>query len=166
MAMPGIGNVVGGWAAGKVADMVDPNWVTQEEAQAAQKRVDQAHQDAIQQMAKLGQSYDQSVTRLNSAQPPEFPAVPGAERRQDGQNVEVGGSTGGGGGTGGSGHGTDAHVDAAVRPPDGAHDAAGPPGADRARPGAHHAVPVHRPDAEHRHRPRTDDADLADPAGR
>ncbi|WP_344626782.1 hypothetical protein, partial [Kitasatospora arboriphila] len=103
MAMPGIGNVVGGWAAGKVADMVDPNWVTQEEAQAAQKRVDQAHQDAIQQMAKLGQSYDQSVTRLNSAQPPEFPAVPGAERRQDGQNVEVGGSTGGGGGTGGSG---------------------------------------------------------------
>ncbi|WP_431678752.1 WXG100 family type VII secretion target [Kitasatospora sp. KL5] len=102
--MPGIGNVVGGWAADKVANMVDSDWVTEAEAQAARKRIDQAHQDAIQQMSKLGQSYDQSVTRLNSAQPPEFPPVPGAEGRHGGQNVDVGGGTGGVG-SGGSGSG-------------------------------------------------------------
>ncbi|WP_052391376.1 WXG100 family type VII secretion target [Streptomyces sp. NRRL B-24484] len=103
MAMPGIGSVVGGWAADKVAGMVDSDWVTEEQAQAAQKRVDQAHQDAIQQMAKLGQSYDQSVTRLNSAEPPVFPPPPGSETGGS-ENVPVGGGTGGtGGGSGGSG---------------------------------------------------------------
>ncbi|PBC79663.1 hypothetical protein BX265_4474 [Streptomyces sp. TLI_235] len=103
MAMPGVGNLVGGWAADKVAGMVDSDWVTQEQAQAAQKRVDQAHQDAIQQMAKLGQSYDQSVTRLNSVEPPVFPPPPGSNSGGS-ENVPVGGGTGGtGGGTGGSG---------------------------------------------------------------
>ncbi|WP_405013179.1 WXG100 family type VII secretion target [Kitasatospora sp. NBC_01539] len=102
MALPGIGTVVGGWAAGKVADMVDSDWVTPEEANAAQTRINQAHADATQQMAKLGQSYDQSISRLSQAQPPIFPPPPGADISRGGsENVSVGGGSTGGG-TGGS----------------------------------------------------------------
>ncbi|KDN85345.1 WXG100 family type VII secretion target [Kitasatospora cheerisanensis] len=104
--VPGVGTVIGGWAAGKVADMVDSDWVTPEEAQAAQRRVEQAHNEAVQQMTRLSQAYEQSTTRLNSVQPPEFPPLPGDNRHEQGlENVPVGGGDGGGSGRGPGGGG-------------------------------------------------------------
>ncbi|OKJ06071.1 WXG100 family type VII secretion target [Kitasatospora sp. CB01950] len=75
--IPGVGGAIGSWGANKIADMVDSDWVTKDEAQAAQRRVEQAHTEAIQQMTKLTQAYEQSTTRLNSVPPPMFPPLPG-----------------------------------------------------------------------------------------
>ncbi|MFI9786173.1 WXG100 family type VII secretion target [Kitasatospora sp. NPDC051984] len=103
--IPGVGAGIGSWAAGKIADAVDSDWVTPAEAKAAQQRVNQAHNEAIQQMNKLAQAYQQSTMQLNAVQPPVFPPLPGKGEHEGSVDVPIGGdggSTGrnpGGGGT-------------------------------------------------------------------
>ncbi|MFF0298255.1 WXG100 family type VII secretion target [Kitasatospora sp. NPDC004614] len=105
--IPGVGAGIGSWAAGKIADAVDSDWVTPDEAKAAQQRVNQAHNEAVQQMNKLAQAYQQSTMQLNSVQPPVFPPLPGGGGEHGDGSVDVpidggGGSTGrnpGGGST-------------------------------------------------------------------
>ncbi|MFJ6212627.1 WXG100 family type VII secretion target [Streptomyces sp. NPDC092296] len=119
------GALVGGAVADRAMKAVDSDWVTADEAKAAQTRVDSAHQQAIAQMEKLGQSYEMSTDIMSSATVPKFPPTPESlmpPRPLDyGQSVDVpvggtsstrpsGRSTGGGGkvtgttgGTGGSG---------------------------------------------------------------
>ncbi|MGW4380270.1 WXG100 family type VII secretion target [Kitasatospora sp. NPDC004531] len=96
--IPGVGGAIGSWGANKIADMVDSDWVTKEEAQAAQRRVEQAHNEAVQQMTRLTQAYEQSTTRLNSVPPPVFPPLPeGTGGRTDLVDVPIGGDGGGAG---------------------------------------------------------------------
>ncbi|MFJ1794849.1 WXG100 family type VII secretion target [Kitasatospora griseola] len=91
----GIGGSAGRWAAGEVAGFVDSDWVTPAQAQAAQQRVDQAHNEAIQEMTKLTQTYDQSITQLNALVPPTFPPPPGGEAwHDDSVDVSVGDGNG------------------------------------------------------------------------
>ncbi|MFG2693750.1 WXG100 family type VII secretion target [Kitasatospora sp. NPDC048407] len=97
--IPGVGAGIGSWAAGKIADAVDSDWVTPAEAKAAQQRVNQAHNEAIQQMNKLAQAYQQSTMQLNSVQPPVFPPLPSDTTDRGNWSsvpVEVGGGTSGG----------------------------------------------------------------------
>ncbi|MFJ5234554.1 WXG100 family type VII secretion target [Kitasatospora sp. NPDC088391] len=110
--MPGAGTVLGGMFGDKVAHMVNSDWVTEDQARAASDRVFEAHQEAITQMERLGQSYEHVSTQLNSAQPPVFPPPPGAQvtgspHEAGLQNVPIGGggTGGGGGGYGGGGGG-------------------------------------------------------------
>lgn len=103
----------------------DPTWVSSAEAQAAQKRVEVAHQEAIHQMEKLGQAYEAATTKLNGLKLPELPGTGGPGAVDGGDEVSVGG----GGGRGGSGGGS-------VRSPkvDGGSGSYGPPsGGDRNR---------------------------------
>ncbi|MEV7121371.1 WXG100 family type VII secretion target [Kitasatospora griseola] len=93
--IPGVGAGIGSWGANKIADAVDSDWVTPAEAKAAQQRVAQAHNEAIQQMNKLAQAYEQSTTQLNSVQPPVFPPLPGDKfNRDDSVDVSVGDGNG------------------------------------------------------------------------
>ncbi|KIQ62212.1 hypothetical protein TR51_24110 [Kitasatospora griseola] len=91
----GIGGSAGRWAAGEVAGFVDSDWVTPAQAQAAQQRVDQARNEAVQQMTKLTQAYEQSITELNALEPPVFPQPPGGEAwHDDSVDVSVGDGNG------------------------------------------------------------------------
>ncbi|MFF2628783.1 WXG100 family type VII secretion target [Kitasatospora griseola] len=81
----GIGGSAGRWAAGEVAGFVDSDWVTPAQAQAAQQRVDQAHNEAIQEMTKLTQAYDESIRRLKALVPPTFPPPPPPPRPPGGE---------------------------------------------------------------------------------
>ncbi|MFD8480965.1 WXG100 family type VII secretion target [Kitasatospora sp. NPDC059673] len=93
--IPGVGAGLGSWAADQVADAVDSDWVTSAEAKAAQQRVAQAHNEAIQQMNKLAQAYEQSTTQLNAVQPPVFPPLPDGKAWHDGSvDVPIGGGDG------------------------------------------------------------------------
>ncbi|MFF4651221.1 WXG100 family type VII secretion target [Streptomyces sp. NPDC001380] len=108
-----LGAAAGPSVADRAMKAVNPDWVTASEAAAAQKRIDVAHQQAIAQMEKLGQSYEMSTDVMKSAKTPTFPPTPETlmpPRRyaEDGiTDVNVGGagSTGssgsrtGGGGT-------------------------------------------------------------------
>ncbi|MFC8453180.1 WXG100 family type VII secretion target [Kitasatospora sp. NPDC057223] len=105
----GIG--VGAAAADKVADKIDPNWVTDAEAKAAQKRVEIAHQQAIHEMERLAQTYTMATTQLNALEAPVVGPQPGTGYVGSGsEEVSVGGggqgSGGSGGGIGGSGGGS------------------------------------------------------------
>lgn len=53
----------------------------QSDATAAQGRIDAARYEAVQQMRKLAQAYQQSAAQVNSVEPPTF--VPPAERLDD-----------------------------------------------------------------------------------
>lgn len=102
----GIG--AGAAAADKVADKLDPNWVTDAEAKAAQQRVNLAHQQAIHEMERLAQTYSMATTQLNALEAPVVGPQPittgiggGSENVVIGGGGEVSGSGGGSGGSGG-----------------------------------------------------------------
>ncbi|WP_055590271.1 WXG100 family type VII secretion target [Peterkaempfera griseoplana] len=71
-----LGAVAGSVVGDKAMNAVDPNWVTDAEAHAAQTRIDSAHQQAIAQMEKVGQSYEESSSRMRAATVPVFPPTP------------------------------------------------------------------------------------------
>ncbi|MEU1419478.1 WXG100 family type VII secretion target [Kitasatospora sp. NPDC005751] len=89
-----------GSSADQIMKKVDSNWVTATEAAAAKKKVDQEHQEAINQMVKLGQAYEAATTKLNSLELPPLPGTPGQGGDRDSSSDYVPG--GGGGGTGSS----------------------------------------------------------------
>lgn len=103
-----VGSLFGATAADKAANLVDSDWVTDAEAQAAQKRVVAAHQEAIHEMEKLAQTYQMAATQLNALSMPPTPKPPGATDDVNGsEDVPVGsGGQGGTGSTGGGGRGT------------------------------------------------------------
>ncbi|WP_175607705.1 WXG100 family type VII secretion target [Peterkaempfera bronchialis] len=114
LSTPGI---VVGAEVSRVPGVTNPNWVTASEAQAAQTRIDDAHQQAIRQMEKLGQSYEMSTDIMSTASTPTFPPTPTTvmpprpEPYDASVNVPVGpsgsgGSTGSGSGGGGRVQGT------------------------------------------------------------
>lgn len=73
-----IGALAGSAVGDKAMNAVDPNWVSDGEAAAAQTRIDAAHQQAIAQMEKVGQSYEESTSRMQAASIPVFPPTPEA----------------------------------------------------------------------------------------
>ncbi|MDH6117955.1 uncharacterized protein YukE [Kitasatospora sp. GAS204A] len=92
--------------------MLDPTYVTTQEAQAAQAKVDTDHQDAVAAMTSLASAYDESTSQLKALTPPLFPPTPtsvmgppppGQSDSQTRQAVSYGGGGGGssyrGGGT-------------------------------------------------------------------
>ncbi|MFJ3790306.1 WXG100 family type VII secretion target [Kitasatospora sp. NPDC090091] len=84
-----------------VMKQANPNWVTGAEAAAAQKKVEQEHQEAINQMVKLGQAYDAVATKLNALETPAELKPPGSNDNRGGLE-EVGGGGSGGTGSGGT----------------------------------------------------------------
>jgi uncharacterized protein YukE len=70
------GALLGGVAADRAMKVVDSSWVTASEASSAQTRINDAHQQAIAQMEKLGQSYEMSTDVMKSATVPMFPPTP------------------------------------------------------------------------------------------
>ncbi|MFE2723140.1 WXG100 family type VII secretion target [Kitasatospora sp. NPDC059327] len=91
----------------QIMKRVDSNWVTAAEAATAKKKVDQEHQEAINQMVKLGQAYEAATTKLNALEMPTLPGAPGGDEVSGGENVPVGG---GGGGTGSGGYSRTPHA--------------------------------------------------------
>ncbi|MFD0278668.1 hypothetical protein ACFVHB_32835 [Kitasatospora sp. NPDC127111] len=83
-----------------VMKQANPNWVTAAEAQAAQKKVEQEHQEAVNQMVKLAQAYDAVTTTLNGLETPPELKPPGEGGRDRGDSSDFGG---GGSGTGSGG---------------------------------------------------------------
>ncbi|WP_329497524.1 WXG100 family type VII secretion target [Kitasatospora herbaricolor] len=101
-----VGSLFGATAADKAANMVDSDWVTDAEAQAAQKRVVAAHQEAIHEMEKLAQTYQMAATQLNALSMPPTPQPPPGGDKGGSENVTID-PGGGGSGTGtGSGSGS------------------------------------------------------------
>ncbi|MFB7612637.1 WXG100 family type VII secretion target [Kitasatospora sp. NPDC056181] len=76
------------------------NWVTAAEAAAAEKKVQQEHQEAVNQMVKLAQAYDAVTTKLNALETPAELQPPGERGR--GGTEHIGGGDSGGTGSGGS----------------------------------------------------------------
>lgn len=96
-----------GSSADQIMKKVDSSWVTATEAAAAKKKVDQEHQEAINQMVKLAQAYEAATTKLNSLEMPSLPGVPGDGGVNGSEDVPVGG---GGGGTGSGGYTRSPHA--------------------------------------------------------
>ncbi|WP_377269727.1 WXG100 family type VII secretion target [Peterkaempfera sp. SMS 1(5)a] len=99
-----LGAVAGSAVGDKAMKAVDPNWVTDSEAHAAQTRIDSAHQQAIAQMEKVGQSYEESSSRMKAATLPVFPPTPETlmPPRPTGRDESVAIPVGRSGGTGSS----------------------------------------------------------------
>lgn len=81
------------YGVGSTVDSVmkqsNPNWVTTAEAQQAAKKVEQEHQEAVNQMVKLAQAYEAATTKLNSLEPPSLPGTPVVARTAPRTSVEV-----------------------------------------------------------------------------
>ncbi|MFI6848804.1 WXG100 family type VII secretion target [Kitasatospora sp. NPDC050467] len=76
-------------------------WVTSAEAEQAQKKVLQEHQEAVNQMVKLAQAYDAVTTTLNGLETPPELQTPD-DRGRGGTEHLGGGDSGGGTGSGGT----------------------------------------------------------------
>lgn len=83
---------------------LDPSYVTTQDAQDAQAKIDSDRQDAVDAMTSLAGAYDESTSQLNAQTPPLFPPTPTAVMGPPPQKTvwsgEGGASFGGGSGGG------------------------------------------------------------------